>query len=549
MRVIDVLGAMGRLCGLVCLLVVPWPGSAAADAPSPPPAVPAPVATFAPDSTARFEFGANDAKLTLVVTGLDKAATASPLGDVHDVPVGGTSVPVRIDELKQLKGATTRFYELTFAVKDVPRNTSQQHTLAFTLAGKDTTLQYTLSNVPLSTYSLVVKPPSSAIAIDRGDWIPIGVVVGPVPATAVKLLQTHPIEKNTSHLISKTGLRLCKDHGVTCDDGNGLALAAYSANQLWLGPVDTVGSFPGQTVTIASAQKPDGDSASLSVSVSSLGHKLLGILAIVLGVFVASIVAVYVRGLIGRDQAYLPVLALRRTLEALGRERDALAGIDTPYTRDRIAEQYAKLADDKLQPQGLPPAIPLPWTIPGAPDIDKFRAYVQAVSNWTAVLGATVPALTYVVTKWSDWPSVPEKKAAVAKAVRGLDTIAQPGTAPALADAQKSVVAIRTEIDTPLTKSLAAAEEQPPAAPRPVTERDVRVEIALLSLVSWFVIGVLTTTVGAYVLLFSAAGAGFGTPADYLLAFFWGLGLPAASQLATATNATVTNTFKVTTPP
>lgn len=71
----------------------------------------------------------------------------------------------------------------------------------------------------------------------------------------------------------------------------------------------------------------------------------------------------------------------------------------------------------------------------------------------------------------------------------------------------------------------------------------LRVDIARLGVLSWLFIFLATTGAGAYILVFSGANAGFGTPLDYLLCLLWGLGLPAGAQLMNATTSTISSTF------
>lgn len=558
------------LAGVICVLgaaCLPSPARAAG-APGPTPTPAPPTASLIPDATAHLRFGETEGKpkLMLIVAGIsDKAAgKPDPVGLI-DITASETTVgPIAFKLIAS--GATSRVYELELSVKGLPRNATQTRTLAFTVGGGDKQLTYTLTNVSAFSYGLTLKPPPAGAALDRGAWIPVGAVVGALPLTGVKLLQSVVIEKNTKRPLTKPRLQLCLDPGSDaqpnpqsdpkwkpagpCDNGQGVDLAANKDVRLWLGPADAVGTYENQAVTIASDQKLEGELATLTFFVSSWGHKALGVFFILLGVAVAWVPMVYVRGRLSRDQAYLPVFAVRETLEQLDDAlRTKVKAFDVKQTRDRIQEQHDKLDDKELKKNGLPALVASPFAIPGAPDVEKFRQYVQAVSDWAAVLAVTESALLYIQSKWDDGFD-DATKTNLKTFAKALDDIAGGGPLPAppLADIRTKVAAIRAQAAAAVTPVTTGRSPLPSATVTERAEQQIRVDIAVLSILSWIFIGIVTTVVGAYALVYSPAGAGFGTVADYLIAFFWGLGLPTASQLSTATTSTVSSTFKVTPP-
>ena len=569
-----------RLAGFTCVVAAAClPARIAAADTNPPnpspspaaspaaPASPAPTASLIPDATARLPFGASNgtAKLVLLVGGLT-AATKSKSDPTNLKDVGGADTAVdKIDFKPISEGTTTRIFELDLAVKNLPRNATQTRTLSFTVAGSDKQLAYTLTNVSVTTYALSLKAPPSGIALERGAWLPVSAIVGPLALSGVKLLPTSVIEKNTRRPLTAPALQLCQDMNRNasplpnsdpnwkpngpCDGGKGLALAPNATSVLWIGPADSVGTYENQNITITSDQKPEGETTALSFFVSAWWLKLWGVVVIFIGVVAAWVPTVYVRGRLAREQAYLPVLAVRETIEQLQTGfATTPATFDVHKTRDRLAEQYAKLDDTQLQKNGLPALVASPFAVPGAPTVEQFRQYVQGVSDWATVLATTVSALLYIISKWSSAPD-DTARATLKALIAQLDDIAGAGPLPAppIDDVRKQVAVIRGKADQALTPLQALSLGRPPT-PTERAEQQIRVDIAVIGVLSWVYIGIVTTVLGAYVLVYSPAGAGFGTVLDYLIAFFWGLGLPAASQLTTATTSTVSSAFKVTPP-
>jgi hypothetical protein len=168
------------------------------------------------DPVARIDYGRSDGSATLVlkVDGLDASAMTKPdvLGDILDLRLP-TPRPVEVtvarDELQQARGAASRTWLLTITVRGLPANTTQQRYLAFSLAGSDVTLAYSLTNTAAGRFAWTVKRPRQH-DIALGEAIPIAVSVGPVPATGVTVLQTALTEKVSKRLISSEGLHLCR---------------------------------------------------------------------------------------------------------------------------------------------------------------------------------------------------------------------------------------------------------------------------------------------------------------------------------------------------
>ena len=164
------------------------------------------------------------------------------------------------------------------------------------------------------------------IAIEPGEGIPVSIVVAAVKATGVTVLQSALVDSITEKPLADGALKLWKQspgwqYGPV---RSGAGFDANTPNRLWLAPVAGAGKFTG-SVTIASKEKPEGDTVQMTVYSSSLQYKLVGVVVILVAVLIAWLLTVLVRNLINRNQLLVPVAELRATLEqlasALGREQ------------------------------------------------------------------------------------------------------------------------------------------------------------------------------------------------------------------------------------
>jgi hypothetical protein len=501
------------------------------------------------EPVARIDYGRSDGSATMVlkVDGLDASAMAKPdvLSNIKDLQVPtppSVEVDVASRELQQARGAASRTWLLTIAVRGLPANTTQQRYFAFSVAGSDITLAYSLTNTAPGRFSWTIKSPAN-MTISPGEAIPIPVSTGPVPATGVTVLQTALTDKVNKRPISSKGLHLCRT-AQACN-GSDISLPPNTPVQLWLHGADRAGAFEGN-VTIAAVEKPEGDTITLNVYSTSFCYQIGGVLAILVGIVLAWAVTIGVRNRINRDQLLLPAASLRATLLALEEAlKSNKTGEPTTGTTGKLADTQAALSDAKLEEAGLPGRWSPPWNAPTAASVEAYRKYVQGQADWTAALQTIV--LDGLEKAWAKWSAgLPDAEAqAVKDGVKKLDDLAAGAAAPTIDALRKQVQAILTELNGKLVTGAAGAPALGPAATAASPEQ-LRVEINRLGLVAWGFIALATALAGAYVLVFSTNALGFGNPVDYLVCLLWGFGLPIGSTLMQSTTASVSATFGVT---
>lgn len=394
----------------------------------------------------------------------------------------------------------------------------------------------------LAAENLSVKALPS-IAIESGAPLPISISVGSSAASGVKVGYVSLIEKQYKRPIAPEGLRLCISASTPCTDLS-LSLDANRSHDLWLWGVKGEGVYEG-TVSISSAEKPAGEPPLLmTVYVSSIAAKVLGVVLIASSVVVAFLFSIVFRNLLNRKQLLIPAASVSETLSLLkartARFPEKLSNLCSD-TAKQIEAVQKSLEVRSLEGSGLPPVLP---RFGSNPTVDAYKTYVALKSQLTQVLNIVVnEGLAAVEEFLSQSTGAPVPDAAIKTAVNTIEAAARYKS-----DTPPSEDAIRQAITAALQDLRAAAAIKSFFPSRKNVERpeQLRLEVAAINLASWAFVLFLTTTVGALALVLTGDGSlGFGTLADYVKCVLWGLGLPAGSQLASATTATVATTFGV----
>jgi hypothetical protein len=456
--------------------------------------------------------------------------------------------PPRVDvtfELHPLdQTETSRRWVLTADFKNLPNNVTQKRYVEFQFDGQQVTLQYTLTNKNTASFAWSVKGPPGEMKLPQGEPVEIGIAVQGVSATKVRLLQATLLEQSRKQPVDG-GWMLCREElsatNKKCVDTD-LTLAAHSSQRLWLyanPDAELVGKYVGN-VTIGAAEKPEGDTFSLTVYGTSARRQIMGVIAILLGVACAWICTVYLQNRLNRAQLLLPATALRERVlglqSALANPPPAVNPADMATTQNLLKTLAASLTEGQLDAQNyLPARVPNPFRSM-APNTDAFKLYINTASAQVALLDLLVKDGFQAV--WARIPPAPSdaQRTAISNASQAIDALA--GTLPI--PATNTVVSTLHNTLATLTTSLAppgsalAAPQPGLAAPQPRSFEQIGAEIRLLSGASWLIFGTLATVLGTYVLVLS--NLGFGVSTDYLICLLWGFGLPiGGTQLVQAT--------------
>jgi hypothetical protein len=493
------------------------------------------------------------ARLLLRADGLEAAALSQTdllksVKDLGSPDPGAVIEAITTTEIQaQVPGSRMWIFDLT--VKGIPTSSNLPRYLTVTLGDKVYTLPYSLTNLPADKFTWTVKGPST-LALGLNAGIPISISMGSIPSTGLDVLHADLLDKSTHYPISEHPLHICQ--GAADCPNKSLQLKPYEPAQLLIWGTDHPGRFTG-TITLATPEKPEGDSLSMTILVTSLGYQLAGTGVILLGVILSWFVTVFIKGRTDRDQLLLPVAALESSLSAL---KDLIqrnqTGLAAPNVTQRIAAIESALAIDKLEAVGLPNSVPTPWKPSSASqNLDTYRTYVQLQSDWTSGLQTVIQrGLVPIWAKWNATRPLPQQNA-IATAVSDTDNLMAPAaTAPLIGTLLTQLQTILNTLATALAPPApagvpvvaAAATQSSLSAP---TIQELRVEISRMNMWTWIFLCVVTTLVGSYVLIFSEAAGGFGTWTDYLVCMIWGFGLTAGPQLLQSTTASVASTFGI----
>jgi hypothetical protein len=480
----------------------------------------------------------------------DDAKAGDPT--VVDEPRGGDSVAVAFSvERVQASTATSRTLRLHAEAKGLPPRYSEIRGALVRFGGKDWRISYLLTNQPEAAFTWKIRPASLTIAVDRGDAIPLSIAVSTVSATGIRVVDaTGALEQMRKVLMAPEGFRLCQNPSDACDPPT---LAAGTSGTFWLRPVRPLvpGHYTGP-IAIGADQKPDGDTVSLDVSVSSTGDRVVGVLVLAAGVAISTFWLTVARNRYNRDQAMLPMARLRDRLLAISavlKDRPVWVSRQSiQRTTDKIDELIAALQPSKLEAAGyLPSRAPIVGT--QLPDATRVATYVASVDAWTTVLDRVVRQGMAQAWHHLEVAGDPAKQQLVDDCVASMDGFighAAAGAAPDPAATGKMIDDALNKLTTDLTGGRPGQRVVSfRSATEPTGTEQLLIQMHTIAWGIWSAAALISVVAGSYILVFS--NLGFGAWTDYIACLFWGFGLPtAASGMAQMTNASVGGAVGVT---
>jgi hypothetical protein len=499
------------------------------------------------DPTVRLPAGAQEGMGEIILRSSTPQSAPPTLTDL-DLP-RPLAAAVTFKLIEDSKAPPNTWYYRAI-VSGLPPTASQQHYAVITSADKkQQSLLYTLTNQPAGTFSWTVnKPPDPWVGSDAdGSCTAFTVTTKDAPATDVKVFSTL-VEQTTKQAITLDALRLCQV-GSNCDGTQPVTLVANVPTALQL---CTTRGFHGKydgSVVLTSRQKPEGDVVLQHAQFSSGGAKVFGFVLILLGVIIAFVAKVWARTVLERDQALMPVTLMRSQLKAL---QQTLAQFKPEeYRKDptnlpvAIKTLLDELDDKVLDSRHfLPPRVPNPFGF--TVDAAGLKAYLETRNPRLQVLSILVNDGVVQAAKEDNGSLSTAQKAEVTAAIKKIDKIIitppVPGPDQALQQVREIVADLHDVLFPPPQGARLAVARQSAN----LSFEALQLEIATISKSIWVVYGILTALTGLAFLILS--NPGYGVPTDYLLAFFWGFGLPTAvqslvpSSAATALNISVART-------
>jgi hypothetical protein len=427
-------------------------------------------------------------------------------------------------------------------------NATQQRYAVVTYGDNKQTISYIITNVPASFSWNISRVPEPWVG---SNWLPTPIcnefTVTPKdsPATNVILGASTLVEQSTKEGISVGKLSLCRVDDGGCETAEPINLSANVPSHLRICTAEGFhGNFHG-VITLASVQKPDGDTLLQSASFSSFLAKCGGLLLLCVGIYLAWWAKVWARARLERDQSLMPAILMRAQLAAL---QQILAGLQPKY-RDApsflikgLQGLLDELSDSTLDShQFLPPKFPSPYGY--TVDAAGYKAYLEARNPTLQLFSVLVKEGVVRARAEDNGRLTAEQQMDIVDAIKKIDSISANAPQPSPDQAFQSIQPILTNLHNILFPPPAGAPAAvvAPAPPPPAsTVETVQLQIQSISKGIWLLYGVLTALSGLAVLILS--NPGFGIPLDFIFAFFWGFGLPTTvSALAPGSTASALN--------
>jgi hypothetical protein len=209
--------------------------------------------------------------------------------------------------------------------------------------------------------------------------------------------------------------------------------------------------------------------------------------------------------------------------------------------------------DTQLSPKSLAGHLPsvtiLPWSS-GTSWQDILKAYLTPIAEKTAGIVVLVNSgVQYAVGYWETFPGP------VTAALGKIDALLPTATSAATAQTQLGpiVQTLQAAVNPPKADALAPMLDAAPSHviarlfTLPPDTQALRVRLVRNTLWVWWLVALIALAGGFYALVL--LNFGFGSPADYIKCFFWGLGFSVAgTQLDQLTQTAVTGNFGISIP-
>jgi hypothetical protein len=414
----------------------------------------------------------------------------------------------------------------------LPANTSQQRYAVVSYGDSKQIIPYVVTNAAANFSWSISKLPEPWVAsglLPASTCNEFTVIPKDSPATSVALGASTFVEQSTKEAIGLGKLKLCLANDANgCPPPQPINLAANVPTHLKICTTEGFhGNFHG-VITLASMQKPDGDTILQSASFSTFLAKCAGLLILCVGICLAWWSKVWARARLERDQSLMPAILMRSQVAAL---QEALAGLRPMYQsapanlNKAIQDLLDQLTESALDGhQFLPPTFPSPYGY--TVDAAGYKAYLEA-RNAKVLLFSLLVKEGIVRAEAEDNGSLTAaQQALVQTAIKNIDAMIKQVSLPSPDQALQLIQPILMGLHNTLFPP-------PPGAPVPAVVpataptsefETLRLQVESISKGVWLVYGVLTALSGLAVLVLN--NPGFGIPLDFIFAFFWGFGLP-----------------------
>lgn len=437
--------------------------------------------------------------------------------------------PKKIDQ-----GSNSCTWQWTVDVKDLPIHSTQKRSARLAVGDTEQYVEYTLTN-------LLPSPLGISITLSSNPWyawkgitesrsaIALIIKTGEFPVTNLRLAQAALLNNPASWQLGLEDLELCETVSDQCGI---ISIDARTSRTLYLRLKSGArhhGTYAG-VVGFAVNERPDLELLNITVHASSALAKVVGVILLALGIWLAWMLSVWARGRTLRLEALKPVALLHESVLALRGELEnapKIEGLNLGHTKKALEDIDKSLTTESLDAANrLPPEIPSPFP--------RSTDSATNLQQHLATQGAKVDGLMVIIREgmkrvWQDCGLPKANKQAIHEALIALDqlgkdvkdrTTTQQGV-------QDTLMQYITATSPPA--DAAGAPPKPTSVTfSPPSTQHLMWEIGQVQKLAWAVWGVLATVGGVAVLILP--NTGFGTIFDYIYCLFWGFGLPTTAD-------------------
>jgi hypothetical protein len=392
-------------------------------------------------------------------------------------------------------------------------------------------------NLPGVNYTITNRSPSRNDALKlfippnwsaRSGSLPIIVSTGEAPATRLAIEGAF-VEGATRSPLTGKAIGLCGNERGSCESD--VSVSANSTSTVYLryiGPIKP-GTYAG-TISVSALEYTSKDS-NLTLYISSLFHTVTGVIAVVLGGFLAWWVKSYASNRVTRDQALLPIAICQErlaTLDSVLKKATVQLGAKTPNLSEAVAGWTKQLNPAWLEARlGLPSETPSPFTKVSVISSD-YTTFLSKLDNAITLLTIFIKEGVDRVVELTESGKIPSPRAS--KTIADIDDSYTPDLVPATA-----LKNIETLISNANPPKLAATVETTPVALPKLSLEKMLLEIQRLNITAWFVL-LAAASIGT--ILAVVLKPGFGKMTDYLLCFATSFGIPVVGGAAIPSHST-----------